>query len=748
MGVGEVSVRRLLRLLGGCVLCGLVAVAAASAEQGDLDTSFGSSGQATVGIGPVDRAMASDLAPDGKLVVVGTAGTAFLANDSDAFVLRLNANGTIDSSFGGGDGKVTLEVGDQGFAWDVEVQEDGKIVLVASGTGVDGWRRIMRLAVDGSPDPSFSGDGTFPTNEVQAQGLALQPDGKILFSGCVSVGAGCLFGVARLLADGSALDTGFAGTGVQTIDFPSTPQDAPWDVAVASDGKVVVAGEVGDDAFTVSDVALARLTTGGALDSSFDGDGRVVTSLSASGFDGVTDMALQADGKPVLTVSSPSLTGFALVRYTSSGAPDSTFDSDGIVTTDFDATTEIASAIVVQGDQRITVTGLIGPAGARDIALARYLPGGTLDTSFSGDGKLIRNLGASEFVPQRTLEVRPDGRILVASSTGTGGATVPGSQYDLVVARFQGWLDPASLGYIRAVTTPGGAVPGNLILGSWWMNQWATDWVKVPPGLYPLRGTAVEGFDPPISSNVNVSAGDTSTVSVPYTTLGNLRVILSPPVASTISIDGVRVNDWNFYAPFPPGAHQVCFGPVAGFDPPPCQNVQVAANRALLTTVNATFTPNAAAAGEAGVGYLRVAPQPSGQVPTTIFVNSQRRNQWALDWLKLPPGTYTLSFSEVEGYRPPSSQQVQIVANQVTEVSPSFSVLGNVRVRTTPALPATLYVDGNPANDWQVWTPMPAGQREICFGFASGFVAPPCQTINVPPSRAGLIDIQGTYTPT
>ena len=198
---------------------------------------------------------------------------------------------------------------------------------------------------------------------------------------------------------------------------------------------------------------------------------------------------------------------------------------------------------------------------------------------------------------------------------------------------------------------------------------------------------------------------------------------------------------------FPPGAHQVCFGPVAGYDAPPCQNVNVAADRTQLTTVNATFTPNGAATGEVGVGYLRVAPEPTGRVPTTILLNSQRRNQWALDWLKLPPGTYTLSFSEVEGYRPPPPQQVQVVANQVTEVSPSFSVLGNVRVRTTPALPATLFVDGNPANDWQVWSPMAAGQREICFGFVPGFVAPPCQTISVPASRAGLIDIQGTYTP-
>jgi len=308
-------------------------------------------------------------------------------------------------------------------------------------------------------------------------------------------------------------------------------------------------------------------------------------------------------------------------------------------------------------------------------------------------------------------------------------------------------------GFLRAFTTPGGSVPGNLLYGTTWTNQWATDWVKLPVGSYPITGTAVEGFLPPAPVMANITAGNTTVVAIPYTTLGNLRVVTGPldglnrPPETTISIDGVRVNDFNFYAPFPAGPHQVCFGPAPGFTAPPCQNVNVVADRTQLTTVTGTFTPSPGAPGEAGMGLLRVVPQPVGQVPTVISIDGQRRNQWALDWLKLAPGTYTLSYSDVEGFRAPAPQQVQIVAGQTTTVTPTFSVLGNLRVFTNLANPVqTLYIDGKPVNDQAIWTPFPAGSHELCFGWAPGFVSPGCGSINVPASRVGLLTVQGLYT--
>jgi len=407
-----------------------------------------------------------------------------------------------------------------------------------------------------------------------------------------------------------------------------------------------------------------------------------------------------------------------------------------IAATDGGANTFFGS--LVSGTYRFYGTSAAAPHAAAVAALMaqRLLP-----------GSLSRPTALSAF--QTTAHAVPN----------DGGATAVGAG---LVDALGAVRNVVPFGKLRSYTTPVGKVPGNLLLGPSpgvldWANQWAADWVYLPAGPYQLSATAVEGFGPPSPSIANIVANTDTVVELPFVTLGNLRVLTGPldgqgkPPASTISIDGVRVNDYNFYAPFPAGAHTVCFGPVPGLNPPPCQNINVAADRTLLTTVNGVFTANAAALGESGVGFLRVVPQPAGAVPTVISINGQQRNQWALDWLKLPPGQYTLSYSDVEGFRAPAAQQVTIVADQVTTVTPSFTVLGNLRAYTnisplSKAYEATIFLDGRAINNGSLWTPFPAGSHELCFGYVAGYVAPPCQTVNLVASRAALTEIQGMYT--
>ena len=372
--------------------------------------------------------------------------------------------------------------------------------------------------------------------------------------------------------------------------------------------------------------------------------------------------------------------------------------------------------------------GLANWVTVSGIAFTGLVPGTKAD--WDGARVKLRWLPTAVGTPDSQNRLRVSAAELHATH-GTGGGQAPG--------------------YLRAFTTPAGAVPGNILLttagGSTllWRNQWATDWMKLAPGVYTIAATAVEGFVPPAPQQITITSGDTTTVDLHYQMLGNLRVILSPAVAGTITIDGDRVNDGGFFAPYPAGSHQVCFGPVAGFDPPACQTVNVAANRASVTTVTGTYTANASAVGETGVGYLRVALQPAGQVPALIYIDGKQRNQWALDWLKLPPGNYTISYSDVEGFRAPAAQQVTITAGQVTILTPQFETLGNLRVRTNPAVPGTITVDGVPINDGSVWTPFAAGQHQVCFGDVPGYTAPPCQTVNVAANRTQLTDITGTY---
>jgi hypothetical protein len=188
------------------------------------------------------------------------------------------------------------------------------------------------------------------------------------------------------------------------------------------------------------------------------------------------------------------------------------------------------------------------------------------------------------------------------------------------------------------------------------------------------------------------------------------------------------------------GNHQVCFGPAPDFDPPSCQNVSV--NAGQLTTVTGTYTSDPGAAGASGKGLLRVTTSPA--LASQILIDGVVRNSWGLDWLELDPGTYTVSFTHVEGYTEPAPQQVTVTAGQTTTLAGSFTQRGSLRVITSPAVPATITVDGVPRNDWGLWTDMPTGNHQVCFGWAVGYTAPVCQTVNL--TTAGAT-IQGTYVP-
>ena len=184
--------------------------------------------------------------PDGRLLVAGRSTTA------GAIVARLRSNGTLDPSFGGGDGRVALPGG--GSASAVLVQPDGKLLVAGNAAGAEAMT-VNRLLPDGTPDLGFGGGDGVATVDVapladSAAGAALQPDGRIVLAG--SSQASGDMAVARLLADGSP-DPGFGSAGIATVDFGAAAFG--FAVALQPDGGIVVAGQrTGDD-----DMAVARL---------------------------------------------------------------------------------------------------------------------------------------------------------------------------------------------------------------------------------------------------------------------------------------------------------------------------------------------------------------------------------------------------------------------------------------------------------------------------------------------------------
>jgi hypothetical protein len=99
--------------------------------------------------------------------------------------------------------------------------------------------------------------------------------------------------------------------------------------------------------------------------------------------------------------------------------------------------------------------------------------------------------------------------------------------------------------------------------------------------------TDVPGFTTPAPRVVTVTEGETVETTGLFVERGWLRVITSPAVPSTISVDGVPRNDWGVWTNLPAGSHEVCFDAVEGFTTPGCQTANVTAGT--TTTITGNF---------------------------------------------------------------------------------------------------------------------------------------------------------------
>jgi alpha-tubulin suppressor-like RCC1 family protein len=290
---------------------------------------------------------------------------------------------------------------------------------------------------------------------------------------------------------------------------------------------------------------------------------------------------------------------------------------------------------------------------------------------------------------------------------------------------------------LRVVTSP--AVPSQISVDGAIADTWGLEWVKQSPGPHQVCFRAVAGYTTPPCQNVTLTAGATTVVTGTFVRRGYLQVTTSPAVASQIRVDGVPRDNWGVYTDLATGSHEVCFGAVAGYTPPPCQTVQVTAGT--TTSVIGAFTASESS-GLAGTGLLRVTTSPA--LPSQITVDGVIADSWGLDWLQLTPGSRTVCFAAVEGYTEPACQSVSVTAGATTTVTGTFARRGFLKVLTSPALGATISIDGVTADDWGVFTDLPPRTYQVCFGAVAGRTAPACQSAVVTPG--GTTTVTGTYT--
>jgi uncharacterized delta-60 repeat protein len=189
-------------------------------------------------------------------------------------------------------------------------------------------------------------------------------------------------------------------------------------------GEIVVVGGAAQNRANPK-VAVARYLASGSPDPVFGGgDGKVTTDLSA-GKDFANAVVLQSDGKIIvggLAAVSGSRASFELIRYENDGSLDTTFSGNGKLTTNFTPRDDSVQGIVVRSDQDIVAGGIAGSGSSNaKFALAYYHPGGTLDPSFGGDGKVTTDITAG-YDAAWDLAIRPDDKVVAGGeASGFGG---------------------------------------------------------------------------------------------------------------------------------------------------------------------------------------------------------------------------------------------------------------------------------------------------------------------------------------
>ncbi|MDP9224980.1 MAG: hypothetical protein M3P18_14270 [Actinomycetota bacterium] len=352
--------------------------------------------------------------------------------------LALAAPGDLDATFGG-DGKVTTNFS-KGFdgAAGVVLQADGKIVAAGEAGGKGGRFALARYNSNGRLDKTFSSNGKVKTNftswKDRAGTVAIQANGKIVAAGRAG-GKGGRFALVRYHADGT-LDTAFGGDGKVSTNF-TAGNDEVKGVAVQANGKIVAAGSAFSNC-SCSKFALARYNADGSLDTAFGGDGKVTTRFKVSFGGHANGVAIQADGKIVAAGSAGDIFGpFAVARYNVDGTLDTTFSKNGKVTTRMGKGEEEGKGVAIQANGKIVVAGYTdGPHqfgdtfGPGRFALARYRVNGTLDPRFSGNGKVKTRFGAQS-AAANGVAIQAGGKIVAAGGAGGKGGKFAVARYNL-----------------------------------------------------------------------------------------------------------------------------------------------------------------------------------------------------------------------------------------------------------------------------------------------------------------------------
>jgi uncharacterized delta-60 repeat protein len=386
------------------------------AAPGAIDASFGSGGVARIARQIMPAAVL--VQADGRIVVAGetyTEANTFDAVAEDTAVLRLTADGALDTSFGTG-GVTQVHLGKlpgidgRNYVRSLTAMPDGKLLVVCDVSSFNGGIGVLRLGADGRPDASFGTDG----GAVVSAGRTFSVLGAPIASGATLV-----VGVhqndsmlARVDASG-ALDASFGQGGTKTIADTTL-----------TELLISPTGEAFGHGLTGGQLAFVRIDAGGAMS--------VVAPSGSFSILGPTP-----DGRALVIDTDATTERSTLKKVGSDGSLDPSFAAD------FDPQGQhimVANRAAWQADGKLLfMTALgqfvessgVGTPSASQPVLVRYTTKGVVDSAFGAGGRVSPDLG-SKLAFGGAIALAPDGRIVVAGTNAGADTTI----HDFVVARY------------------------------------------------------------------------------------------------------------------------------------------------------------------------------------------------------------------------------------------------------------------------------------------------------------------------
>lgn len=377
------------------ILFSLLISSYAFSQPGSLDNSFGTNGVTIKDIQNDSYDELHDIAiqADGKIIVVGYA-------KNYGFILRYSAAGLLDSSFGkNGMVKVFFKAGfDENIINAVAIQTDGKIVVTGGGYKYAYPKfdfSVARFFADGKPDSSFGNNGITITNidssNGQSNAVVIQKNGKIVITGTTNKGNAYALAVVRYNTDGK-IDESFGASGIATLYRSGFLIMSNVSCTINDDGKIIAAGSLHTVQNPANDIFLFRFNGNGTPDSSFGTNGQVTTGFSGNDENASAIYSLKKNKLLVCAsiMNENTRSDFAVIKFNDDGTTDKSFGKNGIAKAHFGGNdqNDFAYDMAVQSNGQIIVGGYSYniPRQYALLALARFNSNGDIDTSFGRQG--------------------------------------------------------------------------------------------------------------------------------------------------------------------------------------------------------------------------------------------------------------------------------------------------------------------------------------------------------------------------